>query len=61
MNKLTISVAEAAKLLGIDKNAVYALVRTPDFPAIFLGRRILILRAEFEVWLREQVGSERGV
>ena len=60
-HKLTLTVAEAAKLVGIDKNAMYALARTPDFPSLFIGRRILILRDGFEDWLKQQSGSGMGV
>jgi len=54
--KLTLSVAEAAKLMGIDKNKVYELAKTPDFPAVRLDGRVLILPEELKEWLRRKAG-----
>jgi len=59
--KLTITVAEAAKRLGLDKNKVYDLARTEGFPSVFIDRRILILPDELEDWLKQQIGQGRGV
>jgi excisionase family DNA binding protein len=41
--RLTLTVTEAAKLLGISRAMAYECVRTGDLPAIRLGGRILIL------------------
>jgi excisionase family DNA binding protein len=41
---LTLSVAEAAGLLGISRALAYDLVRTGDIPAIRLGRRLVVPR-----------------
>jgi excisionase family DNA binding protein len=41
---LTLSVTEAAGLLGISRALAYELVRTGDIPAIRLGRRIVVPR-----------------
>lgn len=38
----TLTVAEAAELLGISKSAAYDFVRSGELPAIRLGRRVLI-------------------
>ncbi|MEM9561072.1 MAG: helix-turn-helix domain-containing protein [Actinomycetota bacterium] len=40
--RLTMSVVEAARLLGISKSAAYDCVRTGDLPAIKMGRRWLV-------------------
>lgn len=43
MEKLTVSVSEAAKLLGIGRSAAYEAVYRGDIPSVRLGeRRILI-------------------
>lgn len=42
--KLTVTVAEAAALLGISRAHAYELVSRHDLPAIRLGRRVLVPR-----------------
>ena len=46
--KLTLSVPEAAKLLGIGRNLCYSRVRVGEIPAIRIGRRILVPRSSLE-------------
>ena len=55
--KLTYSVEEAAKRIGIGKNALYALAAAKKIPAIRVGRRYIINAAMFDDWFRSQ--SER--
>lgn len=43
-NKLTLSVDETARLLGVSPGLVYELVRRNQLTALRLGRRILIPR-----------------
>jgi len=40
--RLTLTVKETAKLLGISRNGVYEAVRTDQIPSIQFGRRIII-------------------
>lgn len=40
--RLTVSVAEAARMLGIGRTMAYRCVRTGELPAVNLGGRILI-------------------
>ncbi|MCP4968483.1 MAG: helix-turn-helix domain-containing protein [bacterium] len=40
--RLTISVDEAASLLGISRSAAYDCVKTGELPSIGMGRRVLI-------------------
>lgn len=59
--KLTISVPEAARRLGISKPSAYALARRADFPAFHIGERIVVYEAGLEEWVRkqaEQKGAE---
>ncbi len=42
---LTVTVAEAAKLLGIGRNLAYEGVKRGEIPSIRIGDRILIPRA----------------
>ena len=43
-SKLTISVEEAAHLLGISRGLAYEMVRTGKIPSIRFGRRLLVPR-----------------
>ena len=47
-NKLTLSVEETAKLLGIGRNLCYDRVKTGEIPVIKIGRRLLIPRAALD-------------
>jgi excisionase family DNA binding protein len=40
----TMSVTEAAAMLGIGRTLAYELARTGDLPTIRLGRRLVVLR-----------------
>jgi excisionase family DNA binding protein len=39
---LTLTVEQAAKVLGIGRSTAYELVRTGDLPSLRLGRRIVV-------------------
>jgi excisionase family DNA binding protein len=52
-DKLTYSVEEAAKLLGIGRNLCYEKVRTGEIPALKIGRRILVPKVALEKLLSE--------
>jgi len=47
-DKLTLSVEEAAKLLGIGRNLCYDRVKTGEIPVIKIGRRLLVPRSALE-------------
>lgn len=50
--KLTLNVAEAARLIGISKGLCYDLCRQGQIPVIKVGKkRLLIPRWAFEQWL----------
>jgi excisionase family DNA binding protein len=44
----TISVSEAARVLRISRNLAYELVARGEIPALRLGRRIVIPRAQLD-------------
>lgn len=46
--KKTISVEEAAKILGIGRNTAYEAARSGELPTIRVGRRILVPYAAIE-------------
>lgn len=54
MEKLTLSVAEAAGVVGISTRYMYDLVKTEGFPTIRVGKRLLVSAKGLERWLEEQ-------
>lgn len=50
---LTLTVEQAAKLLGIGRSTVYELVHTGDIPSLRLGRRIVVPKARLAEFLGE--------
>lgn len=54
-NRMTVSVEEMAARLGISRSVAYQLVKEPDFPAIRVGgRRLIIPVKSLERWLDER-------
>jgi len=51
--KLTLSVEETAKLLGIGRNLCYARIKTGEIPVIKIGRRLLVPRKALAKLLEE--------
>jgi excisionase family DNA binding protein len=47
-DKLTLSIEEAAKVLGIGRNLCYDRVKTGEIPVIKIGRRLLVPRSALE-------------
>lgn len=59
--KLTLSVEEAGKLLGVSRQIAYQLSRRADFPTLHIGRRVLVPRKQLEQWMDRQIqGSTDG-
>lgn len=48
---LTLTVEQAAKLLGIGRSTAYELVHTGDIPSLRLGRRIVVPVCQVEAML----------
>ncbi len=53
MEKTTISVQELSAQMGISLPKAYELTRTPGFPTIRIGTRILIPIDAYKEWLNE--------
>ncbi len=53
MEKLTMSVQELSSMMGISLPKAYELTKTPGFPILRIGTRILIPVAAFQEWLRK--------
>jgi excisionase family DNA binding protein len=56
VERVTITVEEAARQLGISRGSAYAAARRGELPAIRLNRRIVVPRVAFQRWL-ESAGS----
>ena len=53
--KLTLSVEEMGKLLGVSRLVAYTLIHRADFPTLRIGKRILIPKKQLEAWMDRQV------
>ena len=51
--RLTLTVEETAKLLGIGRQLAYDRVKTGEIPVIKVGRRLLVPRRALEKLLEE--------
>ena len=47
----TLTVEEAAKILGVSRGVAYEGVKTGEIPSIRIGRRILVPKAELDKML----------
>ena len=51
--RLTLTIAETAKLLGIGRQLTYERVKTGEIPVIKIGRRLLVPRRALEKLLEQ--------
>lgn len=58
MDRLTVTVPEMAEMLGIGRIKAYELANIKGFPAIRLGKRIVVPVEQLKKWLAER--SETG-
>ncbi len=56
--KLTLSVPECAKRLGIGQNAAYEAVARGEIPVIKVGKRLLVPKAQLEKLLAGELSSK---
>ena len=59
MDKLAVSVPEAARLLSLGKNAMYALARSEGFPSVKVGGRIIIPLHALNEWVEDEAKKRR--
>lgn len=57
--KLTLSVTEAAKIIGLSPARMYQVVHQDGFPAVRIGKRIFVSAKGLEKWIDSQV--EQGL
>ena len=58
LERLTVSVSQAAELLGIAKNSAYAACARGDIPSLKIGKRIVISRVAIDRLLA--AGTNQG-
>ena len=51
--KMTLTVREAAEMIGISKPKMYELIREGEIPSIHVGKKIVIARQALLDWLSE--------
>lgn len=57
MEKITLSVNEVAKLIGVSDNTIYTMARLKEIPHKKVRGRILFHRGTIERWLTEDVAQ----
>lgn len=60
MEKIAFSIDEFAKFVGIGRNKAHEIVHSSGFPAVKLGRRIIIPVIQLQEWLANQAESANG-
>lgn len=59
MNKITLTVAEAAELIGVSQTTVYTMAREKQIPHTRVRGRILFHRDIIESWLRGELHEKK--
>lgn len=55
--KLVYTVQEAARMIGVGKNTIYALAKARKIPVIQVGKRYVINAELFDAWFQEQCAN----
>ena len=59
MDKLALTVNEAAEAIGVSDRKVRDLVNMTGFPVVRLGGRVIIPVDDLRRWLSQQAGGKR--
>jgi len=51
LDKIAVSVTEAAKMLGISRTTMYNLAKQEEFPCVMIGHRMLIPLKGLNEWI----------
>lgn len=60
IEKLALSVTEAAEALGISRRSMYNLIHKEGFPTLMVGGRRLISRELLAEWIKSQAQKGTG-
>lgn len=55
--RLTLTVKEVQKLLGLSRGLVYQAIETGEIPSVRVGRRILIPKASLNRFLESKINE----
>ena len=58
MERIAVTVAEAAEMLGMCPKTVYQLTKRADFPAFKAGNRTIISVEGLRAWVKAQATGE---
>ena len=58
--KIMLTVPEAAQILRIDVHTVYEMAKTSSFPALRIGRRVLIPRDALMRWIETEARNKQA-
>ena len=58
--KLTLTVDEAAKCLGIGRNSAYEAIARGEIPVVKVGKRLLVPKAALEILLAAGQSKKNG-
>ena len=56
---LMLSVPDLTAALGISRSGAYELVKSKGFPALYIGKRIVIPKEELIAWIRRSTGGKK--
>jgi len=56
--RLTLSVAEAAAMLGLSRNAAYSAAKNGQIPVLRIGKRLLVPKIQLERLLQGEDNRE---
>ncbi|MDL2294032.1 helix-turn-helix domain-containing protein [Ruminococcaceae bacterium OttesenSCG-928-D13] len=61
MDKKTLTIKEAAAVLGVGPQTMYNISHREDFyPLVLIGRKRLVLTHLLDKWLEEQAGQKEA-
>ena len=52
---LTLQASDLSSILGISRAGAYTLMHRADFPTLFIGKRMVVLKDQFLHWLDAQL------
>lgn len=61
VEKLALSLTECAAMMGIGRSKMHELARSEGFPAVRVGRRILVPVDALKTWLNARATDEQPV
>lgn len=57
-NRMVYTIDEVAAMLGLSESYAYKLARARKFPVLQLGRRMVVPKEKFQIWLNNSYESE---